>query len=512
MTGTRPCLLMILDGWGIAPPGPGNAVTSARTPNLDALMARYPVTELVCCGMDVGLPQGVMGNSEVGHLNIGAGRVVYQDLLRIDRAIEDDSFFSNAVLCKAMDAVRDRNRACHIMGLLSDAGVHSRMNHLKSLIRMACERGISRIVLHPVMDGRDSSPESGIGFLKDLKDFISPMESVFIGTLCGRFYTMDRDTRWERTEKAFRLYTEGLGIITENAFSAMEASYASGITDEFIEPYLLKDAQGRDSLIREGDLVLFFNFRADRARQITRAFTQKKFDAFPRRESPMPEWICMTRYDEHFDLPVAFGPESMKGLLGEVVSLAGLSQLRIAETEKYAHVTYFFNGGEEKAFQNEERILIPSPREISTYDEKPSMSADEVAESLKAACSRKDYSLVVLNFANMDMVGHTGNFEAACAACEAVDRNVGKLIPFFREKGFAMVVIADHGNAERMFDEKGKAATSHTLNPVPFILVDDERQGISLLPGRLCDVAPTILSIMGLEIPPEMTGKNLVLS
>ncbi|TYT76328.1 2,3-bisphosphoglycerate-independent phosphoglycerate mutase [Desulfobotulus mexicanus] len=508
MPEVRPCLLMILDGWGVADAGPGNAVRSSCTPVLESLMGEFPVTTLACSGPDVGLPEGIMGNSEVGHLNLGAGRIVYQDLLRIDRSIEDQTFYGNPVLTGAMDAARDRGATCHFMGLLSDGGVHSRISHLKALISMAGKRGLSKIALHPILDGRDTPPMAGSAYLKDLMDFIAPMPQVFVSTLCGRFYAMDRDTRWERTSRAFDLYTQGEGSLRQDAVAAVEGAYASGVTDEFLEP--VKIGKVQEGLIRNGDLVVFFNFRADRARQITRAFSDRDLDTFTRKSMPEVDWVCMTRYDASFDLKVAFGPQVLTDLLGEVVSAADFSQLRIAETEKYAHVTYFFNGGEERAFPGEERVLVPSPRDVETYDEKPEMSADLVADTFLEKFYSGSYALMVLNFANMDMVGHTGKMDAACRACEAVDRNVGRIVEIMRQNNVPVVITADHGNAEQMQDAEGKVHTAHTCNPVPLLLVDEKLKNCRLLPGRLGDVAPTVLEIMGLGIPAAMTGTSRI--
>ncbi|MCW7755151.1 2,3-bisphosphoglycerate-independent phosphoglycerate mutase [Desulfobotulus sp. H1] len=501
---------MILDGWGLADPGPANAVRASCTPVLDALVENWPATVLSCCGPDVGLPQGIMGNSEVGHLNLGAGRVVYQDLLRIDSAIEDGSFFSNPVLGKAMDEARERGVTCHFMGLLSDGGVHSRMAHLKALITMARERGLARVALHPILDGRDTDPMSGLGYVQDIVSYIGPMPGVFVSTLCGRFYAMDRDTRWERTQRAFMLYAEGEGAFSEHPVTALKEAYGKGITDEFLEPVKIVDPQGREGRICEGDLVVFFNFRADRARQITSAFTGENFSAFPVRQPAGLHWVCMTRYDAAFTLDVVYAPQSLSDILGEVVSNSGLLQLRIAETEKYAHVTYFFNGGEEKAFPGEERVLVPSPREVETYDEKPEMSADLVTDMFLEKTASTEYNLMVLNFANMDMVGHTGNFPAACRACEAVDRNVGRIVEAMLLAGIPVLITADHGNVEQMMDGSGNIHTAHTCNPVPLILVDETRKGCRLLPGRLADVAPTVLEIMGIDLPDAMTGRSRI--
>ncbi len=512
MNRPRPCVLMILDGWGINPEEKNNAVARARTPGLDKLKKQYPHTRLLCSGEAVGLPPGIMGNSEVGHLNIGAGRVVYQDLLRINRAIEDGTFFENTALTAVMDKVTAQNAALHLMGLVSDGGVHSQLTHLTALLDMACDRGIDRVYVHAVLDGRDTPPESGAGYIQTLEDHIRSIKCGTIATICGRFHAMDRDTRWDRVEQAYRLYTEGRGIYEKDPVAAVEHAYKRGETDEFVKPIVItNDNQSPVALIKDNDGLIFFNFRSDRAREITRAFTDDKFEGFRRKKHPrLSDFVCMTRYDETFNLPVAFGPVHLDNILGEVLSRAGLHQLRIAETEKYAHVTYFFNGGEEHSFPNEDRCLIPSPRSVSTYDEKPEMSAYEVADELIKRLGSDKYDFIAVNFANMDMVGHTGILEAAIRACEAVDACVAKVVARIRDKGGAAIIIADHGNSEQMADKNGNPHTAHTLNPVPLILVDDSRKTARLHPGSLCDVAPTILTVMGLDQPVEMTGKSLV--
>ena len=508
MTTVRPCMLMILDGWGMREDAEGNAVKEAQTPNLDALMAMYPTTSLTCSGPDVGLPKGIMGNSEVGHLNLGAGRVVYQTLLRIDRAIEEGDFFENEALASAMDTAKREGTTLHLMGLLSDGGVHSQMAHLMALVRMAHEKGVERVRIHVILDGRDTPPDSGKGYLKTLSAFLDDFPDTRIATLCGRYYAMDRDTRWERTEEAYRLYTEGVGTSETDAIDAVEHAYGRGETDEFVKAVTLGTEGGT---LADGDAVIFFNFRADRARQITRALTHKGFDGFSRKVVPhLSTYVCMSLYEASFDLPLAFGPQYMDGLLGEVVSRAGLSQLRIAETEKYAHVTYFFNGGEESPFTHEARCLIPSPREFPTYDLIPEMSAVAVTDELITQIQVNDHKLIVVNLANMDMVGHTGILSAAIKAVETVDTCVGRVVKAFQAKGGALLVTADHGNSEQMSDGNGGAYTSHTLNPVPLILVDDTRKNVPLKSGRLADVAPTLLTLMGLSKPEEMTGTSLI--
>jgi 2,3-bisphosphoglycerate-independent phosphoglycerate mutase len=503
-----PLMLMILDGWGINPTRENNAVAMAQTPNLDRLFSEYPNTHLNCSGPDVGLPKGVMGNSEVGHLNIGAGRVVYQTLLRIDRAIEDRTFFENPELKKVMETVKAKKTRLHIMGLVSDGGVHSQFTHLLALVEMAVNIGISEVLIHAILDGRDTPPDSGKGYITDLQNAVAEMKQVKIATLCGRFYAMDRDTRWDRTELAYNLYTEGEGLSESDPVMAVKNAYGRGETDEFVKPVILDPS----AAIKDGDGLVFFNFRADRARQITRAFTDRSFSGFRRRKTPVfSGYVCMALYDETFDLPVAFGKVKLEGILGQVVSRLGLSQLRIAETEKYAHVTYFFNGGDETPFPGEDRCLIPSPREAATYDLIPQMSAEKVANELvKRIEEGRNYDLIVVNFANMDMVGHTGVISAAVTAVETVDGCVGRVIDAYRETGGAVIVTADHGNSEQMTDENGGPHTAHTLNPVPLILVSEQLKQVRLKTGCLGDIAPTILSVMGIKKPEEMTGNSLI--
>ena len=508
----KPCLLMILDGWGIGSAGEGNAVQLARTPFLDKLAASYPTTRLQCAGPAVGLPEGIMGNSEVGHLNIGAGRIVYQDLLRIDRAIADGSFFRNEVLTTVMSAVGGRGSALHLLGLVSDGGVHSQLDHLLALVDMACQKGLERVFVHAILDGRDTSPDSGVGYLTRLRKHLDAGGCGKIATVCGRYYAMDRDSRWERIEKAYRLYAQGKGRTVRDPIAAVTDSYLREESDEFVRPIVVTDGNHAPlTMVSEGDGVIFFNFRADRAREITRAFTVPDFDGFHREVVPnLCGYVCMTRYDEKLTLPVAYPPVLLTGLLGEIISLKGLRQLRIAETEKYAHVTYFFNGGEEEPFEFEDRCLIPSPREVATYDLKPEMSAAEVTAALMERLTSNPYDLIVLNFANMDMVGHTGILGAAVKACETVDRCVRQIVECVSGMGGVAMITADHGNSEKMIDERGGAHTAHTLNQVPFILVDDSRRDADLRPGVLADIAPTILDIMGIEKPPQMTGTSLL--
>lgn len=514
-TTDRVCMLMILDGCGIRPQRENNAIAMAKTPNLDALKARYPHTQLLASGEAVGLPGGIMGNSEVGHLNIGAGRIVYQDLMRINVAIRDRSFFENPVLKATLQTIRStKGSRLHLMGLVSNGGVHSDIQHLFALLDMARQNSIQQVFVHAILDGRDTPPDSGMGFVKQLKEHICKHNYGDIASVCGRFYAMDRDKRWDRIEKAYRLYTQGTGTPETDPVEAVKRAYGRGETDEFVTPVAIADKGGHPiGVLQDGDGVIFFNFRADRAREISSALALPEAGDIPFDRSSMPAlstYVCMTRYDEHFPFPVAFGPEHLRDILGEVVSREGIRQLRIAETEKYAHVTYFFNGGEEKPFDLEDRCLIPSPRDVPTYDYKPEMSAPAVAEEVLKRLESRQYGLVVLNFANMDMVGHTGILPAAIRAVETVDGCVGKIADCIRSMGGVLMVTADHGNAETMVDENGTPHTAHTLNPVPFILVDETRIGAKLREGILADIAPTILQVMGIHQPSAMTGKSLL--
>jgi 2,3-bisphosphoglycerate-independent phosphoglycerate mutase len=505
-------MLMVLDGWGIEGQGDGNAVSMARTPTLDRLAAEYPTTRLVCSGEAVGLPGGIMGNSEVGHLNIGAGRVVYQDLLRIDRAIEDGSFFKNDVLLSAMDAARQHESTLHLMGLVSDGGVHSQLTHLLALLDLARQAGVPQTCVHAITDGRDTSPTGGEAYLSRVRDHMAAHGYGQVASICGRYYAMDRDRRWERIESAYRLYTEGEGTPESDPVEAVRKAYDRGETDEFIKPIVLTDADRNPAaVIGDGDAVIFFNFRADRAREMTAALTDPDFSGFSRTRRPdIAAYATMTLYDETFSLPVAFPPAHLDGILGEVVSRRGIRQLRIAETEKYAHVTYFFNGGEETPFPGEDRVLIPSPRDVSTYDEKPEMSAIEVTDAVIERLRSNTYGMVILNFANMDMVGHTGVIPAAVKACETVDRCVARIVDEVLAVDGAVIITADHGNAEKMIAGDGKPHTAHTVNPVRLILVDEHRKALRLNEGKLGDIAPTMLAIMGIEKPEQMTGASLI--
>jgi len=505
-------MLMILDGWGINPQSADNAVAIAGTPFLEKMIAAYPVTRLHTSGQAVGLPDGIMGNSEVGHLNIGAGRVVYQSLLRIDQAIADGSFAENQAITTAMDKAAANQGALHLMGLVSDGGVHSHLAHLTALLDKAKARGLEKVYVHAILDGRDTPPESGSGYVAELQSHLDQTGAGAIATICGRYYAMDRDKRWDRIQMAFYLYTQGEGTPAEDPVAAIKAAYDRGETDEFVKPIFLQDGKGGPlATVADGDAIIFFNFRADRAREITRAFTDPDFTEFERPALPrLSEYVCMTQYDELFTLPMAYPPVHHENILGQVVSEKGLNQLRIAETEKYAHVTYFFNGGEEEPFANEDRCLIPSPRDIPTYDYKPEMSAPAVTAEVLERINSDRYDLIVLNFANMDMVGHTGVLDAAVKACRTVDACAAQIVDRILAKQGTVLITADHGNAEEMVDAAGNPHTAHTLNPVRLILADDKRKSSQLKEGRLADIAPTILDIMGIEQPAEMTGQSLI--
>ncbi len=509
-----PCVLMILDGWGIsASNGKDNAVAMAKTPFLDSIIRNYPNTRLQCSGKAVGLPTGIMGNSEVGHMNIGAGRIVYQGLLRIDMAIQDRTFFDNEAFSAVMSKVKEKGSALHLMGLVSDGGVHSQLAHLLVLIEMAAQKGIRKIYIHAILDGRDTPPDSGVKYIKSLQAYLDSQKTGRIASICGRYYAMDRDTRWDRTEKAYRLYTLGEGVKEPDPVAAVLHAYARGETDEFVKPVLMVKDNGKPvRMVSDNDGIIFFNFRPDRARQITRAFTEPGFSHFKKEKTiDLCDFVCMALYDEIFTLPVAFPPVHLEKVLGEVVSAHGLNQLRIAETEKYAHVTYFFNGGAEKPFPHEDRYLVPSPREVTTYDQKPEMSAYAVADKTISFIRSEKYQMIVLNFANLDMVGHTGIIEAAVKACEVVDQCTEKVVSAVLEKNGTVLITADHGNAEKMKNENNKPFTAHTLNPVPLVLMSRNIKNIHLKEGVLGDIAPTILEIMGIEKPAEMTGNSLIL-
>ena len=501
----KPLLLCILDGFGIAPKE-GNAIEAANTPNLDKIFAENPTTAIGASGMDVGLPEGQMGNSEVGHTNIGAGRVVYQELTRITKSIKDGDFFENEALVKAVDNCVANGTALHLIGLLSDGGVHSHNTHMYGILELAKRKGLSEVYVHAFLDGRDVSPTSGQGFVADC---VAEMEKIGVGkvaSVMGRYYAMDRDNRWERVEKAYAAMVYGEGEKADDAVKAVADSYAKDVTDEFVIPTVIEGGK----TISEGDSVILYNFRPDRAREITRTFVDEAFDGFERKNGFFKlNYVCMTQYDATMpNVDVAFKPQTLKNTLGEYVSDMGLSQLRIAETEKYAHVTFFFNGGIEKTYAGEDRIHVASPK-VATYDLQPGMSAYEVCDKCVDAIRTGKYDMIILNFANCDMVGHTGVFEAAVKAVEAVDTCVGKVVAAVEEMGGATLITADHGNADKMFEEDGSPFTAHTTNPVKFCVVGypcELREG-----GRLADIAPTMLKIMNLPQPAEMDGASIIL-
>ena len=497
-----PTTLIIMDGFGIAPPADDNAVTLANTPVLDGLLRDYAHTTLSASGLDVGLPAGQMGNSEVGHTNIGGGRVVFQDLPRISRAIEDGSFFKNEAYNKAMDNCLQNGSSLHLYGLLSDGGVHSHIDHLYALLQMAKDKGLHRVYIHCFLDGRDVSPTSGKGFVQALANKCAALGVGKIATVMGRYYAMDRDKRWERVQMAYDAMVYGEGNHNADPVDAVARSYANNVTDEFVEPVVC-DSEGT---ISDNDSVIFFNYRPDRAREITRAIVDPDFDGFQREYFPTT-YVCNTEYDASMpNVLVAWPRIAVKNGLGEYLSSMGMTQLRIAETEKYAHVTFFFNGGVEKQYPGEDRVLVASPK-VATYDLQPEMSAVEVCDKCVERIESGAYDVIILNFANCDMVGHTGVLEAAIKAVETVDTCVGRVVEATLRMGGIAMVTADHGNAEDMKQPDGSPMTAHTTNLVPFILCG---AGTELRPGRLADIAPTILDVMGLACPPEMDGKTLI--
>lgn len=478
-------------------------------PHFNRLLAEYPHTQLQASESFVGLPSGFMGNSEVGHLNIGAGRVVFQDFSLISRAIEDGSFETNPAFLSLFEKIKAEKGALHLMGLVSDGGVHSHISHLFALLTLAKKHGIQTVYVHAFTDGRDTNPTSGREFIKKISHFCKDNKVGKLGTITGRFYAMDRDSRWERIESAYKAIVSNVAKDTFlNPEEYVVKCYEQGVTDEFLPPAVSKEYHG----LRDHDGVIFFNFRADRAREITRALTQAEFTHFPRESVPhLSGYVCMTPYDDTLKLPSAYEKTKVKNTLGEIVANLPGKQLRIAETEKYAHVTYFFNGGDERVFPGEKRILVPSPRDVKTYDLKPEMSVYQVTEKLLEELQNERYTLVVANFANPDMVGHTGNLPAAIRAVESVDKCLGKIIDWVESNGAVFILTADHGNCEMMQDASGAPLTSHTLLPVPFILVDAKKNNAKLsASGSLCDIAPTLLAVLGIDAPKEMTGKSLV--
>lgn len=509
----RPVVLCIMDGFGNNPSEYGNAIKAAKTPNLDKLMAEYPMTYIGASGMDVGLPDGQMGNSEVGHTNIGAGRVVYQELTRITKSIQDGDFFENEALVGAIENCKKNGTALHLIGLLSDGGVHSHNTHLYGLLKLAKDNGLKKVYVHALLDGRDVPPASGVEYIEELKAKMKEIGVGEIATVMGRFYAMDRDNMWDRVGMAYNAMVNGEGIKTDDAVEAVKKSYETidgdgkHLTDEFVMPTVCSKGES----ISENDSVIFFNFRPDRAREITRTFVDPDFKGFERKAFFPLYYVCMTQYDAEMpNVHVAFKPETLVNTMGEVISKHGLKQLRIAETQKYAHVTFFFNGGEEKVYPGEDRVLIDSPK-ISTFDLKPEMSAYEVCD---AACERvlsDKYDVVILNYANCDMVGHTGVFDAAVKAVETVDECVGKLADATLKMNGVILITADHGNADKMYEADGSPFTAHTTNPVPLIVAGYGTDfKLKEKGGRLCDLSPTMLDIMGIEKPKEMTGESLI--
>ena len=505
-------VLLVLDGWGINISREGNAIVSAKTPVYTRMMSVCPHTELQASGEAVGLPEGQMGNSEVGHLNLGAGRIVYQDSTRISKSIRDGEFFQNPVLLSAMESVKQSGANLHLMGLLSDGGVHSRMDHILAMFDLAKARGITNVFFHAFLDGRDTPPSSAIKYITQLEEYLAGIGIGRIASVSGRYYAMDRDKRWERIQKAYEALVMGEGIRKYSALEAVRQSYENNKTDEFMLPTVLLDRKTNKSIatIRNNDTVIFCNFRSDRAREITRALTDPEFKAFKRGKVPrLSSFVCLTTYDEDLDLPVAFGPVRLVNILGEVLSTHGVRQLRIAETEKYAHVTFFFNGGEERPFSLEDRVLVPSPRDVATYDKKPEMSAREITDKLVEHILSHQYGFILANYANPDMVGHTGVIDAAVKAVEVIDECLGRVLAAAKQEGMVVFITADHGNCEIMLDPStGQPHTAHTTDPVPFVIAQKDVRLRDA--GILADVAPTVLDFMGIDIPVEMTGKSLI--
>ena len=502
-------MLAILDGWGINEKDDGNAVRLAKTPNLDSIMKQYPNTIMHTSGLNVGLPDGQMGTSEVGHMNIGAGRIVYQDLAKITKSIQDGDFFENEAFLKAVKNCKDHDSAMHLMGLTSDGGVHTHINHLFALLELCKKEGLEKVYIHCFTDGRDTAPTSGEGFIQEIEDKIKEIGVGKIASISGRYYAMDRDTNYDRVKLAYDALTKGEGFTSKNAIDAIENAYRREEFDEFIKPTVIVENDEPVALVKPNDSVIFFNFRRDRAREITRAFVDTDFKGFERERLPLT-YVCMTDYDDTIEnVEVAYKTAAIENTFGEYISKLGYRQLRIAETEKYAHVTFFFNGGNEVKYENEDRILVASPK-VATYDLKPEMSAYEVTDKLVDAIRKSAYDVIILNFANCDMVGHTGFLDAAIKAVETVDECIGRVVEEVKRVNGAILITADHGNAEQMIDyETGDPHTAHTTNLVPLVAIglDD---GVKLKEGRLADIAPTMLEIMGLEQPKEMTGESLI--
>ena len=504
MTNKR-ALLCILDGWGYRNNENHNAVFSANTPNYDNFIQNRPHTFIHADGLSVGLPEGQMGNSEVGHLNIGAGRIVYQELTRINKSIDEGEFFNNEEFLNAINHVKRNNSAMHIYGLVSSGGVHSSLYHLKALIKLMAQNDLKEVYIHAFLDGRDTPPKSANKFLAEIEEELKKYNFPKIASIIGRYWAMDRDKRWDRVERAYNCLTLGEGNKEENSETAINNSYKNEVTDEFVEPAVIQERR-----IDDNDAVIFFNYRPDRAREITRAFTDNNFDGFERKKVIKNlYYVCMTQYDETFDVPVAFRPQTLANILGDVLDNNNIKQFRTAETEKYAHITFFFNGGVEKSGKLETRALVNSPK-VATYDMKPEMSAYEVCDNVLNALDDEQYGFILVNFANPDMVGHTGVMEAAVKACEAVDECVGKIAKKALENNVTMIITADHGNAECMFNEETNAPhTAHTTNVVPFIIVSNEAWEVDK-EGALCDIAPSVLDILDIKKPQEMTGKSII--
>ncbi len=509
---SKPVLLVILDGWGYREEADSNAINSAHKPVWDRLWKERPHTLIKTSGASVGLPGGQMGNSEVGHLNLGAGRVVYQEFTRVSRAIRTGSFFTNRTLTDAVDQAKARGATVHVMGLLSPGGVHSHEEHIQAMVRLAVERGAPRVLVHAFLDGRDTAPKSAEASLRGMQQLLGELGGGRIASMVGRYFAMDRDNRWPRIRKAYDLMAQGQAEYrAADPIEALQQAYARGESDEFVEPTLIVAPGEQPGQIEDGDTLVFMNYRSDRARELTRAFLEPDFDGFRRARRPvLGVFASLTEYKRDFDMPVAFPPERLENSFGEYIASLGLRQLRIAETEKYAHVTFFFNGGVESPFEGEDRVLVPSPA-VATYDQQPEMSAEEVTDRLLEALDSGKYDAIVCNYANPDMVGHTGRLEAAVQAIESIDHCLGRLLRALHKSGGEMLITADHGNAEQMADHNtGQSHTAHTSNPVPLIYVGDRDPVMEPKGGALCDVAPTLLQLMGLKQPAEMNGKSLI--
>jgi 2,3-bisphosphoglycerate-independent phosphoglycerate mutase len=503
----RKVILVIMDGWGLGQVESADAIKAAKTPFVSSLYPKYPNSTLITCGEAVGLPEGQMGNSEVGHLNLGAGRIVYQELQRINVAVRDGSFNQNKELLAAIDYALRQNKPLHLAGLLSNGGVHSHINHLKAILSLCKEKNLTNVFVHAFTDGRDCDPKSGLSFIRELEDHMKQTTGT-IATISGRYYAMDRDNRWERIKLAYDAIVNGMGVMASGAMQAVEQSYKENITDEFIKPIVIQKNNMPVATIKGGDAAICFNFRTDRCREITKALTQVDFPAHDMKKLPL-HFTTMTEYDASFhDVHVIFENDNLNHTIGQVIAENGLSQIRMAETEKYPHVTFFFSGGRETPFDHETRIMVPSPK-VATYDLQPEMSAKELTNDLLAELQKAEASFICINYANADMVGHTGVFPAVVKAVETVDSCVARFVPLALEKGYTIFLTADHGNADYMINPDGSPNTAHTLNPVPYFIIDNEWKG-KLKPGKLADVSPTILKLMDLSIPPEMTGEILI--